>query len=471
MKKLILLLLFAIQFVNLSAFDFQTVYSHRTTLFTNANGNVKSMRIDSVKFNGDSILYPLKNIQQLDYNCYTPYGASWLGSKIIINKSWNYFLNAKNDTLKIKTDAKLLESWFILKKNGISFEAIVSKIDTLTVLGVLDSVKTIKLSAYGFGVYSNKFNHGEILLSKNFGLLKTYPLLNFPSFQTIYPFSNTLESLNLVGQNNPTLGIQNLTWFDVFDFQAGDEIHILENETPILGYPPPQDFIFKRETIKKYLSRQNYADSIRYTVEVKQKINNKAFSSFTGTEIINQNNFFNTLPDVAIIDHSANIFNMYVGAFISKTLPYIVNEIVPSQDSCWHTIIVDGCFSALKYMKGLGGPYYYCRGLYMETEERDVVYYKKGNKSWGIPLILTGLNPVESNITVLFNQNHDQIIFNNLADENEFVLFDMKGTLMMKTKIYANQNTIQLKHINQGLYLYLINQNGKLLKSGKLVKQ
>jgi len=185
MKKLIFLLLFAIQLVNLSAFDFQTVYSHRTTLFTNANGNVKSMRIDSVKFNGDSILYPLKNIQQLDYNCYTPYGASWLGSKIIINKSWNYFLNAKNDTLKIKTDAKLLESWFILKKNGISFEAIVSKFDTLTVLGVLDSVKTIKLSAYGFGVYSNKFNHGEILLSKNFGSLKTYPLVDFPSSQAI----------------------------------------------------------------------------------------------------------------------------------------------------------------------------------------------------------------------------------------------------------------------------------------------
>ncbi|MDD5185259.1 MAG: hypothetical protein PHS84_08380 [Paludibacter sp.] len=143
MKQIILFFMLLFVVFSLSAYDYQTVYSHRTALYADSQGAIKSMRIDSVKFDVDSILYPLKNIQQLDVDCSTPYGASWLGSKIIINKQWNYFLNENADTIKIKTDAKLNETWTVYRKTDTEIWATVTKVELLTFLGLTDSVKTI----------------------------------------------------------------------------------------------------------------------------------------------------------------------------------------------------------------------------------------------------------------------------------------------------------------------------------------
>ena len=147
MKKISTLFLSIIFAFNLSAYDYQTVYSHRICLFGNENNQINSMRIDSVKFQIDSILYPMKNIQQLDVNCFTPYGTSWLGNKIIVKPDWNYFFNENNDTIKIKTDAKLNEKWTLYKKGDTYVFATITKIELLSFLGLTDTVKTIQLYA------------------------------------------------------------------------------------------------------------------------------------------------------------------------------------------------------------------------------------------------------------------------------------------------------------------------------------
>jgi len=175
-----------------------------------------------------------------------------------------------------------------------------------------------------------------------------------------------------------------------------------------------------------------------------------------------------------LINNSANHYSMNIyNNIISKREPYIGDEINSNQDSCWHHILADGCFIANEYIKGLGGPYYICEGFNMERESRNLVYYKKGNTTWGTPLILTGIKSLESNsnIIVTFNSINNKITIENLIENAVFQLIDTKGAIKLKTKINVIQNSIQLNNLNKGLYLYRIFNSDKLLKSGKLIKQ
>ena len=487
MKRIIgLFSLVLVVISSLSAYNYQTVYSHRTALFAASGGDVKSMRIDSLKFNGDSILFPLKNIQEFNQNCLTPYGASWLGAKIIIKPGWNYFFNQNNDTIKIKTDAKLNERWTVYSDPNIIMAVFgtVQKIEAVNFLGITDSVKTIifngVIATSGMpkkdkALVLRDFDGKTIQISKNYGLIKTFNMLVFP-----YPNENTKSFMGnwdqyiLAGLTNPKLGVQNLTWFDVFDFQPGDEIHTLNRNTPALGSTPTQGFDYKVETIKKYLSRVNYSDSIVYSVEIKERINDTGYSNYISRESIKQNNVFNTLPNLPIISHdTANKYSMNIGTEITKYNPNIYDEIIRSNDLCWHQLLADGCFENNSYIKSLGGPYYSCTGFYGESYDRSMVYYKKGSTTWGVPLLISGINQpkVESNITIFPNPATDKITIANLIDDCSFELLDLKGALLLRSTVNASQNLLNLSPFDKGMYLYRISNNGILLKAGKIVKQ
>jgi hypothetical protein len=76
------LILISIPLFNGFGQNYQTVSSNRIAYFENQHKNVRSIRIDSAKYQTDSILYPFSVIQQLDYNCFSPKVASWIGEKV-----------------------------------------------------------------------------------------------------------------------------------------------------------------------------------------------------------------------------------------------------------------------------------------------------------------------------------------------------------------------------------------------------
>ncbi len=465
MKRIIgLLSLVLVAFCNLSAYNYQSVYSHRASLFADSNKNLRGMRIDSVALDGqDSVFYPLKNIQKLDQYCYTPYGASWLGSKILIKPGWNYFFNKDNDTIKIKTDAKYHEAWIMLKTKDVLEEAIITGIDTMTVLGVVDSVKTIDITGYG-----NDYVLSIILLSKHYGIIKTCNLYNFTKyFDYIQGSDNYFEIYSLVGITNPKIGVQNLTWFDVFDFQVGDELHTSFKEYP---YPRAPQYYSENQTIIKYLSRQDFTDSIIYKVDRTQS---NPYKHDTIISKISLNKNFDKLPfetsfEPSSPNHNSCTFKylMNISAAISKTEPPVYDKFYKNQD-CWVKLLVDGCMPSYTYLKGLGGPYF------KDCTENSLVYYKKGSSTWGVPLVISGINqPIaESNISVLPNPTTDKITISNLTDNCTFELLDLKGSVMLRTTITSSENTLNISNFDKGLYLYRISSNGALLKAGKIVKQ
>ena len=238
MKKIIFFFILTLPGIfPLVAQDYQTIRSDRIAYFFNQVGYVSCIRIDSVTIQTDSVFYPFSNIRELDDGCYTPFGSSWIGEKIIIKENGlNIFFNKDHDSIQLKTNALLNDSWTLFNlPDSIKIIATIIKQDTMSFMGLLDSVKSIGFQVYdkNMNLLDYVLNNMELKISKNYGFVSTFNFYFFPDFQISYPFEQ-FEEYDLIGLSNPKIGVQNLTWFEVNDFQPGDEIHVL-NETRSVG--------------------------------------------------------------------------------------------------------------------------------------------------------------------------------------------------------------------------------------------
>ena len=138
-------------------------------------------------------------------------------------------------------------------------------------------------------------------------------------------------------------------------------------------------------------------------------------------------------------------------------------------------ITIDGCLSEDTYVKGLGGPYYSCDNPFsLGSAERKLVYYKKGETEWGIPLTVTGISNTE--IT------HKTIVFPNPAKDNitikvqdistgklMFYLFDLNGRLIISEPIDTVEIQLDIATVKPGIYFYRLRESGRDMFNGKLI--
>ncbi len=462
MKKLELItILNLISILYLIAQDYQTVRSDRIAYFDDQYGNIKCIRIDSIVNQPDSVFFTFPNIQQLDYDCFTPKGGSWIGNKLIIqNTGFDIFFNKNNDTIKIKRTAKLNEQWISFEiKDSISIVAKVTDFDTLEIIGILDSTKTISFQAYNKNMtpINHCLNNMTIILSKFYGLVKAFNFYLFPCCECENYLNENFQEFNLIGLSKPQIGIQNLTWFNVFDFQTGDEIHSLYTEDCWgSGW---NDYSITQKTIVKYLSRIDYPDSIVYEIEIKRSkytrwIDTSSFDFINDTrkQKVVPNLIFDKLPGEPIIEeHEAYTYFMTNGKILSKTEPSDYEKIWPSYDSCWRNCCVDGCFPSYTYLKGLGGAYYWCDNYFfcLGGTENKLVYYKKGEITWGTPLIVTNINDINQKENIIVFPNPAKDILCLSIPENvlpiTFELIDTKGQIFLKKEINSDISSINIE--------------------------
>lgn len=463
---------------------YQPIQSGRISYFIDQYWNVKSVRIDSVEFKTDSVLHPVSNIQEKENNCFTPYGTSWIGEKVIIQSNgFTVFLNKESDSVKIKTNAILNESWTAYRfPDSSTVVATVINIDTLSFLGLVDSAKTI-----GFKVYDKKsnllshiLNTMSIIISKNYGLVKTLNFSMFPGFNDYYYYQDQLQEYTLAGLSTPKLGMQNLEWYDVNDFKIGDEIHVSYENSE--WYDPAYAVYDLRQTIYKYLRRKENADSIIYTIGRTQYQKIIAIANITCTythdtieSIIKPWPLFGKLPgEVIISDNNAYALSMNAETVISKTIPSYYDMIHPSGESCWSNCCADGCFPADTYIKGLGGPYYECENFGLGGGViNKLVYYKKGSESWGVPLVITSIkdNSIEDKIEIYPNpaKNRINITVQNIEFPIMLEVLNMEGMILLTNKVDSNSSYINIETLKSGIYMYRFSKKGERIKTGKLI--
>jgi len=85
---------------------------------------------------------------------------------------------------------------------------------------------------------------------------------------------------------------------------------------------------------------------------------------------------------------------------------------------------------------------------------------------------VTSLHNAEyTSVNVYINSAGNLKIETELLNETcIFELLDVRGTVLLRTEVNASANTLNFTPYNKGFYVYRLTKNGKLMKSGKIVK-
>lgn len=460
---------------NNASSGYQTLYSQRTAYYNDAETNItETLKVDSCAFINDSIMYPARTVQLVGDECYDPCGAGWAGKKVVFSNGWNYFFNDKNDTIKIKTDAVLNESWTLFQRTDIKISATVTKWDTTLVLGVADSVKTITLHVFdgAMNPIAHELENATIKISKSYGLVKALNFTYFPAL-TFRPGYYVTKNLNLVGITNPELGAQKLKWFDVHDFQVGDEFHYIDSENYFPGGSSSE-----KKYIIRILARENFTDSIRYTQDVRSvrmyKPNAQSdfiitSEQFQNTNLIRKNAGFDQEPGIPVFNRDSTRLQIYPALNTTADPEYFMKS-----DGCWRRIFLTGdACDQESYAKGRG-LVLSNRGCWQSYARIEQVYYKKGAVTWGTPLILTANEELNASvaITVYPNPAIDKI-FVDLNDVTHctFELFDAQGRIILQQELSVQKNHVGVQQLGKGMYLYRLNVGGRQVKAGRIIKE
>jgi hypothetical protein len=394
------LLLFSIAGIqSLMGQSYNPVLENSISYFKNEFGIISSLRIDSVRSeNGKQTYFTMPNIDTEDPFCVNPTGKSWFGPRIVKNNDYYFFFNNDNDSIKIKPDAQLNEKWLAYEiVDSVKIIAEVAAYDTSSFLGVMDSIKTIDFSVFNTEQEELDWEVSSlsIILSKNHGLIKTLNFSLFPNLEKL-TLTNLIKvsEFVLVGLSNPELGLQNLTWFEAFDFEVDDELHET-SEYRIFGPECPDIYSFK-EKIDRYIEASKNNDSLIYKIErithIYREENQKLTADSVYQDTIIQKIFpnpeFDVIADQPIISNG-ELYSNYM-YFADRPLKHFrpLMSSFSYDGECGSIVFFDGCFTSLIYQKGLGGPYSRCEGGFMcnTFDENKLVYYKKGEETWGVPL-------------------------------------------------------------------------------------
>jgi len=479
---------------------YQMILSDRISFFEGDYNQINCIRIDSalfklnliisnsdtISYTEDSVFFPMANIQYESDICANPYGASWIGEKVVIQQEGDHlFFNKNEDTIRIRASASVGETWKVFESESRIVKATVLENEPISFLGLTDSVKTI-----GFQVYdkvenplSHDLNKKTIRLSKHYGAVRILNFYQFPDiFQLNYGYwGRGLTIYNLVGLSVPEVGVQNLSWFDVFDFQPGDEIHTLLDK--FSWYEEGSGSAIYEQTIKRFLTRTDFADSIVYayerkisTLSVVDTTPSLNFIHDTAVMVIRPNPEFEPLPGEVIIEgNRAYAHSMTGGNWVSKRVPSIAERVDRSGDDyCWTICCFDGCFMNESYYGGLGGPYGSCTEAFVfgKTEYR-LTYFKKETHSWGTPHEITGVERVNapSSLRIYPNPASDYTWIESATEPIKVIyLLDLGGRVVLEHAPHSNAVRLDLSHLSPGIYFLRAIVEGEVLTS-RFVKE
>jgi len=302
--------------------------------------------------------------------------------------------------------------------------------------------------------------------------------LNFYYFEhEILDYWHHFGEFDLIGIDEPQLGFKpsNLKE-NYYDFQVGDELHIWNLYSPFI---PPS---YEKKIIHKYLSREDSEDSITYYIE--RKVHNHTVDG------IGHHNISTSMDTIILIAVKGLLFytepNELLNGAISKVM--ILN--LPLQkmyidsydfwitgDSCLGIVNVDVCNSPPTYFLGLGGPYYEHCEIWGNEYAYELVYYKKGNTTWGTPFdfeVSVSEHVKETSIIIYPNPTRNFITIKSTNNEilnNCFIdIYDIQGRKCLSQNI-VNCEHIDVAFLNAGFYVVKLTQKNKNIVYIKMIKQ
>jgi hypothetical protein len=450
------------------------------------NGKLEAFRRDSVSplAGQDTVFFSYRTIipQLNPSDCLDTTNGSILG-RMVYEKSDGIFLffNRTHDTLTLKTQASLNETWKFagLPQNG-KLEAKVTSLGSENILGLTDMVKTISLQAKNSlgNDIPYYLNQQTIKVSQHYGLLKmpdTYRVMD-----TLW---NDTTSYFLAGKTIPAIGIQPLTWQAIYSYEVGDEFHY-KGATIFNGQHDHQYRI--QRILSKELSVT--ADTLTYQVEncfldsLPQPPPNitKTFDTLTYRYIfstMNQSGYYLGLPLEFYKDYS---WEDVVSGFSGKLNFNGLFEYSSRTDT--YKYLNSGCwleFSALmfqisRFATGLGKTYNYHYNYDMGSWTvlcDSLVYFQKGSETWGTP-VSNSCNTLVGTTDLITTDNSIKAIPNpafNYIDVSipglirgstaTILLYDGMGRQLLNVKVASSCYRLSRQNLPPGIYYLIVNSN------------
>ena len=491
MKKLLFPLFFFWIHI-LVAQNYQNICTPGITFYRSPGNSFMAFRSDSVipAGGGDTLFLSYRAIRALtDTGCFDTTNGSILGRKIYKTQAgWFYLFNRNGDTVKINTQATLNQSWRFcpLPANGY-LEARVTSVISDSVLGTTDAVKMITLQAKDAGNnnIAHVLNQKSIGLSKHWGLSRMLDVFSAPNDTTLY---------TLAGKSLPAVGIQNLTWPEIYDYQVGDEFHYT-------GWASTATW----KTIMKVLTRTDYgSDSVKYTFEHCQQQMSATYPHYTTVyDTITKtfsflenpvNTWLSRLPREFISDgYFADDYWFSTQYFPDRRQKgiswggFVFTEGWFDGDTCWRNGYGYSWTTSIEnYTEGLGRT----RTFWLQTDppyfmqmEENLVYYKKGTISWGTPITTDCLSllsieskvaEVQRGITVVPNpaENEVQVTIHGFNPDDccHFTLYNYTGARVCSGRAHSNQFILSREGYASGLYVLTISdRDGAIIGRTRII--
>lgn len=504
MKRSILFLTGIFSFLFTLAQDYQCIRDGAEFYFTDSV-LFHAIRIDSVVAESENLVYYNYSTMIWDYSigCYSRFGPSWIGKKVTVKPDGkNIFYNRLDSTITIETLKNVGEAWTCYNfSNGNYIQAAIAEIQEMEFLTLTDSIKTITFQAYASNgtPVTHAINDKYLLLSKNYGLIRTINFKLFPEFSLNGLFYyETCSEFILYGISDPPVGKQNLNALKVFDFNEGDEIDTYRE------FQSPNSDYWNLERYRSYILEKEYSfnlDTVFYVVHkcgytiqfipfqgaVYTYLNDTLFSN----HVFTYDSTMNYLPDEVIVYEEQPDYWHY--SVITSNFYETSNRQMKTEWLGFYSQYPHDCIyvidsktgkdfgsERLYYIERLGS-YFYTAWVWYGLEWSEPVYFSQGSETWGCPWAFTCESlPVnteefevsEKEVTISPNPMHNWTkitIENNEAKEYQLQLFNSMGILVRDFRFQSNELVIEKEDLTEGIYFFMINDRNQIITESKLI--
>ena len=504
------------------------ISSLNSYIYADSN-NLRVIYTDSVKVIGSDIYnYFYRTVRpqypNTSFYCFDTLGATWMGKYSITKSNGDeLYFNFKEDTILIRTQATLNDTWRITTDtNGIEIWGTFTLVYYSTIDYQIDTIKVITLQAYANGIpIVHPHNNQELKLSKNHGFLTAFEWNYFPytqvpinySFFAINTEVHTRLDKHYVDMDLNYINFQTM-------FNPGTYWQLRDSGYTFTGYPNPpvnlaphgtgnldvyiQDSVLNKTILNADTMVVELQRILKYYHSVLmapippnqnpgyQDTNLTAIFNYTDT-IVKKPKFTirnNIFPESKLSFDYAN----FVAPSIAGIPTYSVIQysdsmfFLRSNSSSASTYMYNSQLNCISMYSGVSGKYAFNSGFIRQINyrptylyiwsgsivERDVnsfmYFYHDSSVTIGTPLNLKTLSvdeisKSENPINIYPNPSLSGLFNINVKNSFEWEVYDLRGLKL----ISGNSSQINLETYPSGMYILKVNINGKMYYS-KLIR-
>ncbi len=399
---------------------------------------------------------------------------SFAGYEICQSPEFTIMYMGENKYIRLQTQDPIGSSWTAGLINDIMATGRVVGIDTMSFLGLLDTVKKISF----FDLAVDTVISSPVLISKNYGLVSINRFAEHGRFNGGYYWPR--GPITLLGMSSPAVGLQNYTDEEVFDVRPGDVFHTYGSSASegleaveITSVERTEEMVKVNYTGKKIRVRSIVRDG-------------ETVDSVSLTDI--SDSWYTFSEDIAMMrlqpgeafSHSEFSDSYTVAQMFPASVCSLAGKrtSVPmyrrSDSDCYFNYEVFDGTPSYFYFPGLGNSY----GEFFAGEygERRLLYAKTSTMECGEPLpyegIVTGLRTaVESTDFAVYPNPVNDELHLSIAGPGNFQLsiIDQLGRNLISVQEATNGTSVATSTLSGGVYYLLLRREGVIVGRKRLV--